>query len=139
MKSKDEMSPMDSWISFSPGRAINLNAELQDKWIQKAREFRKMRGDILTASFEIENLIDQILSEIFFPRLSASPGENADAATLAAYMRSSVLKNIFDGVFLRTSGNTFGRKASLFRDVSNRCRHYQVCLPTRLRLTCGGA
>jgi hypothetical protein len=99
MKSKDEMSPMDSWISVSPGKTIKLNGELQERWIQKAREFRRMRGDILTASFEIENLIDQILSEVFFPGLSTAPGENADEATLAAYMKSSVLKNIFDGVF----------------------------------------
>ena len=57
VKSKDEMSPLDSWIHLAPGQGLALNGLVQEMWIQKAREFRKLRGDILAASFEIENTV----------------------------------------------------------------------------------
>lgn len=113
------MSPMDSWISVAPGKDIALNAVLQKKWIQKARDFRKMRGDILTASFEIEILLDEIISEVFFPGLNTAPGDNVDAAELAAYVNNSVLKSVFSRLFLKASSITFGRKVDLFNKTSN--------------------
>lgn len=133
MNNKYEMSAMDSWISFSPGKRFRLDAALQDKWLQRARDFRKLRGDILTASFAIENLIDQVLAETLFPGLTAAPEENAEEVTIAAYVKSAVLKSIFEDVFLRTSGKTLGRKVNLLKDVSNEVTPLSVLLTDQIK------
>jgi hypothetical protein len=133
MNNKDEMSAMDSWISFAPDKGIALNVVLQEKWIQKTRDFRNMRGDILTSSFEIENLLDEIISEVFFPGLNSAPGDNADAAEVTAYVSKSVLKSVFSRLFLKTSANTFGRKVGLFKDISNEVKALGDLLTDQLK------
>ena len=86
-------------------------------WIQKAHEFRKLRGDILAASFEIENTVDEIVAEVFFPGLQAAPERSVGGAKLAVYVNSSVLKSVFGRLFLKASATTLGRKVGLLKEI----------------------
>jgi len=132
-KSKDELSPLDSWICFGPGEGVTLNNRIQAMWIQKARDLRKMRGDMLAASFDVENVLDEIICEVFFPGLNKAPGDGPQPANLEAYANSAVLKNVFGRVFLRTPSNTFGRKVELFLKVSKEIRELRNLVPDQLK------
>ena len=132
MNSKDEMSPLDSWIRIYPGEGIGLNKQTQEMWINSARGFRKMRGDILTACFEIENVLDEIIGEVFFPGLSRAPEGSAAMADPVAHCSNAALKNAFTRIFLRASANTFGRKVGLFRDTSKEIRQLGDLLTDQL-------
>jgi hypothetical protein len=133
MINKDEMSPVDSWISVRPGERIELNKQMQEMWLTSARHFRKMRGNILAACFDTENVLDEIIGEAFFPGLSAPPGQRAVLTDRAAYSSSYVLKNAFTRIFLRTSANTFGRKVRLLQDISKEIRELDELLTEQLR------
>ena len=52
MKNKYELSPLDSWLGFSPGKGMTLTPTLQEKWIQKARDFRKLPRIIALEEFD---------------------------------------------------------------------------------------
>jgi len=103
MNSKDEMSPLDSWICIHPGEGIGLNKQTQEMWIKSARGFRQMRGDILAACFEIENVLDEIIGEVFFPGLSRAPEESAAMGDPVAHSSNAALKNAFTIILLRAS------------------------------------
>jgi hypothetical protein len=132
MKSKDELSPMDSWISFAPGAGVALNKRIQEMWIETARDLRKFRGDILAACFEVENVLDEIVGEVFFPGLFRAPGDSTGTGDPVAYSNSAVLKNAFGRIFLRASGGTLGRKVRLFKDISKEIRQMGDLLTDQL-------
>jgi hypothetical protein len=102
-------------------------------WINGARDLRKMRGNILAACFETENVLDEIIGEVFFPGLSSAPGQSTATADPTAYLKGSVLKNAFTRIFLRTSANTFGRKVELLKDVSKEIRQLDELLTDQLK------
>jgi hypothetical protein len=43
-------------LCLRPGERNALNSQVQETWIKSAGDFRKMRGDVLVACFQVENV-----------------------------------------------------------------------------------
>lgn len=72
--SKTELPPRDSWLSVAPGQALNIDADLLQKWNEQTRKYRELRGNILGACFGLEYSLDVALAEVFFPGLDPRTG-----------------------------------------------------------------
>jgi hypothetical protein len=119
MKVRERLPPRDSVIKFNPGEGLAFDARLQDLWIQRGRELRKIRGDMLASSFQVEYVLDEIIAEFFFPGLSVIPKDGTGEDDLNKFASATVLKELFSRYFLKTANSQLGRKLDLFNNLTN--------------------
>lgn len=99
MSTKRTHPPRDSWIELKPGESILIDREHIGKAYPEAvRKGRGIRGDVLAAAYEIEYMIDQIITSIFVP-----------------YTPDDPRKNIFDKAFLKSSGLRLNNKLKIIK------------------------
>lgn len=99
MKVREKLPPRDSVIKFDPGAQLAFDARLQELWIQRGRELRKIRGDMLASSFQVEYVLDEIIAEFFFPGLSVIPKDGTGEDELNKFASATVLKEFLAGIF----------------------------------------
>ena len=119
MKVREKLPPRDSVIKFGPGERLAFDARLQELWIQRGRELRKIRGDMLASSFQVEYVLDEIIAEFFFPGLSVIPKDGTGEDELNKFASATVLKELFSRYFLKTANSQLGRKLDLFNNLTN--------------------
>ncbi len=115
MGRKVDLPPRDCAIKCEPGQGVQINARLQSRWIDSAREYRRLRGEVLVAAFQLEYALDSIIRDLFFPGLGKVPKEDPERATFASNI---VLENAFTGQFLRGANSTLGRKLEIFKALA---------------------
>jgi hypothetical protein len=118
--------PRDSWIRLSPAQSLQLDPRLSREWYEKTHHFRLVRGTILAAAFQIEYMIDRILSKVFFP--TARPALEADSEQLA------VLLNSF---FLSSGLMSFDRKIKIVKGLASEIPKLAQIMPGELPLKLG--
>jgi hypothetical protein len=133
MKVREKLPPRDSWIKFNPGQGLSLDARLQELWIQKGRELRKIRGDILASSFQLEYVLDEIIAEFFFPGLSVTPNNEIGEDGLSKFASATLLKELFGRFFLKTANSPLGRKLDLLNNLSNESQIFGKLVPSDLK------
>jgi len=130
-KKRTQLPPRDSWVEISPGESVYIDAKFQEKWHKETRAFREVRGNFLAACFEIEYLLDSLLSEALFPGLENPDAKPTDNVPLT--MESGkVLKNLFDELILKgvsLSPISFGFKIDLFKRLSSQIPALQSNMP----------
>jgi hypothetical protein len=133
MKNKEKLPPKDSWIRLNPGEGFQFNADIQELWIQKARELRRIRGDILAISFQLEYILDEIIAEMFFPGLSIIPSGEIGEDALQSFASSTVLKELFSRLFLKTTNSQLGRKIDILNNLTNELQFFGKLVPDALK------
>lgn len=131
MSQRKKISPRDSWLQLAPGASVHLDERLAQIWNKKTHEFREVRGNILSACFEIEYTLDQILAEVFFPGLDKAPKENEQPSEPASE-DALALKNLFDELFLKGNFVNFRTKIDLLRKLSSQIPTIKNLVPQDL-------
>ncbi len=129
--SKTELPPRDSWISVAPGQALNIDADLLQKWNEQTRKYRELRGNILAACFGLEYSLDVALAEVFFPGLD-TPTKNSQDSAVAIDENAKALKGLFDELFLKRGSLPFKFKIDLLRRLAGRIGVLQALIPPDL-------
>src|SRR5438128_737779 len=112
------MPPKDSWMTLAD--QVTINAEIERDWLNKAKEFRRIRGNFLVGSFEVEFSVDKIISESLFPCIEIPQEVNQSQETPTMQAKSSeLLKNLFDKYFLKGGENMLGKKITILSKLSD--------------------
>lgn len=127
---KERMPPRDSWIRLAPGKAVTLDERLSKLWHQKTRQWREVRGNILSACFELEYLLDNVLCEVFFHE---GPGEKrANSEPIETHADARAMRQLFDGLFLKSGVVSFSRKIDILSSLLSEIRALQDLVPGEL-------
>lgn len=123
---KEQPPPRDSWIRLAPDKAVTLDERLSKLWSQKTWEWREVRGNVLSACFEIEYLVDNVLCEILFPRIDRAPAEKrVNNERIETYADVTNVRQLFDGLFLKSGVISFNRKIDILRNLLAEMRTLQ--------------
>jgi hypothetical protein len=117
----------DCWLLIPPSVPVHLTPEIQEVWLAKAKECRRLRGDFLVAGFEIEYSVDRLISEVLF---ADSPADGHGASKIMTYQDFS--KYSFDKLFLKSGENQFGRKITLLKKLSEEFPTLGTLIPNDL-------
>lgn len=123
---REQLPPRDSWIRLAPGKAVTLDERLSKLWSQKTQEWREVRGNVLSACFELEYLVDNVLCEILFPRIDRAPAEKrVNNERIETYADVTNVRQLFDGLFLKSGVISFNRKIDILRNLLAEMRTLQ--------------
>ncbi len=107
------LPPRDSWIRVAPGASVEIDARLGSEWETQRRRCRELRGNVLAKSFELEYIVDQLITETLFPADSV-PEDNRAA---------------FDEAFLKNPSTGFRNKIEALRKLRAQLPRLQAALP----------
>jgi len=123
---REQLPPRDSWIRLAPGKAVTLDERLSKLWSQKTQEWREVRGNVLSACFELEYLLDNVLYEVFFHRADEAPSDKrADNEPIEIRVDPRTMRQLFDGLFLKSGVISFNRKIDILRNLLAEMRTLQ--------------
>jgi hypothetical protein len=100
------------------------------RWLARAKECRRLRGDFLVAGFEIEYSVDGLISEVLFANSRPGSADSYGASKIMTYQDFS--KYSFDKLFLKSAENQFGRKITLLKKLSEEFPTLGTLIPNDL-------
>jgi len=103
----------DSSITPTPGAQVTLNERLMREWYEQRRRCHEVRGNVLSAAFDIEYLLDLVISRSLIPATTSSE-------------RSHML---FDELFLKSGGINFRTKIEILRKLLTKLASLRSLLP----------
>lgn len=110
---KYRLPPRDSWLTLPPGGEVQLDDRIIKEWKKATRECREIRGNVLAACFEIEYLLDQVITETLIPSTTNNPDG----------------RDIFDELFLKGPASNFRTKIDVLRKLRLRVDRLQSLIP----------
>jgi hypothetical protein len=97
-----------------------------------------IRGNVLTAAFEVEQTLDSILTEVFFPEPQSPPGSYKDSGNTERTLGfTPERRSLFDELFLKDRPASFGRKIDLFKRICTRVTSLGQLVSNDLRRSLG--
>jgi len=120
----------DCWLLIPPGAPLHITPEIQEVWLAKAKELRRLRGDFLVAGFEIEYSVDGLISQVLFADSRPGSADGHGASKTMTYQDFS--KYSFDKLFLKSAENQFGRKITLLKKLSEEFQTLGTLIPNDL-------
>jgi hypothetical protein len=126
-----KLPPRDSWIALKAGEKVVVDPKLRKQWREETENYRRIRGTILAAAFEIEYILDQLLVEILLPSPDSSKDKSQWEHPVLG-VKLDDLRYIFDQHFLKSAPIRFARKIRIFKKSVSQLPNLAKITPDQL-------